>query len=157
MEDLIAQFSMLSNQALLDKNFDPSNIDDMMKLFEVEAYRSWAGMELECEAEAESAEKAMEEAEQELNSAMDSAMEEFRRLEENTMVKEAVDECNYLEKEAMDEYYSLVGAAEASRKMAKSVEAAASVASNKYVEAALLSATNSMKSAWKKAIKVHPS
>ncbi|KAK9673704.1 hypothetical protein RND81_12G184900 [Saponaria officinalis] len=131
----------------------------MMKLFEVEAYRSWAGMELECQAEVESAETAMLEAEQELNSAMDSAMDEFQRFEDNLMVKETMDECYHLEKEAMDEYYSLVGAAEASRKMGKAVENAATAASNKYIEAALNSATNSMKSAWKSisSHKVHPS
>ncbi|KNA14908.1 hypothetical protein SOVF_103110 [Spinacia oleracea] len=147
MEDLMSQFTFLSNQALHDKTFDPSNIEDLMKLFEIEAYRSWASMELEFNNEVEDAETAMEEAEQELNSAMESAMEEFTRFTEG------------LEKEAMDEYYSLVNVGEASRRMGKTMEKVAYVASKKYVEGALNSATNSMKSAWKgiSSHKVHPS
>lgn len=147
MEDLIAQFSFLSNQALHDKSFDPSNIEDLMKLFEIEAYKSWAAMELECNREEESAEEAMEEAEAELNSAMESAMEEFTRFEQE------------LETEAMAEYYSLLNLGEASRRMGKTMETAAYVASKKYIEGALNSATNSMKSAWKgiSSHKVHPS
>lgn len=147
MEDLIAQFSFLSNQALQDKNFDPSNIEDLMKLFEIEAYKSWAAMELECNKEEESAENAMEEAEEELNSAMESAMEEFRRFEQE------------LEKEAMAEYYSLLNVGDAARNMGKLTEKAAYVASKKYIEGALNSATNSMRSAWKgiSSHKVHPS
>ncbi|CAO2832896.1 unnamed protein product [Amaranthus hypochondriacus] len=147
MEDLIAQFTLFSNQALQDKNFDPSNIEDLMKLFEIEAYNSWAAMELECYQEQENAQNSMDEAEQELNSAMDSAMEEFRRFEEE------------LEKEAMDEYYKLIRVGEAAKKMGKFTEKAAYVASKKYIESAVNSATNSMKSAWKgmSSHKVHPS
>ena len=70
----------ISNQALHDKSFDPSNVEDLMKLFEIEAYKSWASMELQCNKEEESAQNSMEEAEEELHSAMESAMEEFRRF-----------------------------------------------------------------------------
>lgn len=143
----MAQFSFLSNQALQDKNFDPSNIEDLMKLFEIEAYKSWAAMELECNKEEESAQNALDEAEQELNSAMESAMEEFARFEEE------------MEREAMAEYYKLLNVGEAARKMGKTMEKAAYVASKKYIEGAVSSATNSMKSAWKNisSNKVHPS
>lgn len=143
----MGEFTFLSNQALQDKNFDPSNIEDLMKLFEIEAYKSWASMVLECDKEEESAENSMEEAEEELNSAMESAMEEFRRFEEE------------MEKEAMAEYYSLLKMGETARNMGKSMEKAAYVVSKKYVESALNSATNSMKSAWKgiSSNKVHPS
>ncbi|XP_074295734.1 uncharacterized protein LOC141623530 [Silene latifolia] len=161
MEELMNEFSFLSSQALMDKNFDPSNIQDLMKLFEVEAYKSWAAMELECQAEADAAETAMQEAEDELNSALDSAMDEFQcqEAEDDLMVKQAVAECLSFEKQAMAEYNALLTTAEASRKMGKSMEKAATAASNKYIQAALNSATNSMRSA-SKAIssrRVHPS
>ncbi|PQQ09403.1 uncharacterized protein Pyn_38500 [Prunus yedoensis var. nudiflora] len=61
MEDLIAQFGFLSNQALQDKSFDPATIEDLMKLFEIEAYKSWAAVELEQQQEVEAAEVAMQE------------------------------------------------------------------------------------------------
>ncbi|KAL2940691.1 Potassium voltage-gated channel subfamily S member 3 [Bienertia sinuspersici] len=146
MEDLMGQFTFLSNQALQDKTFDPSNIEDLMKLFEIEAYKSWASMELECYKEEESAQNSMDEAEEELNSAMESAMEEFRRFEEE------------MEKEAMAEYYSLLNTGEAAKNMGKSMEKSAYNASKKYIEGALNSATNSMRSAWKgvSSQKVHP-
>ncbi|XP_074301984.1 uncharacterized protein LOC141633404 [Silene latifolia] len=159
MEELMNEFSFLSSQALMDKNFDPSNIQDLMKLFEVEAYKSWAAMELDCQAEADAAETAMQEAEDELNYAMDSAMDEFQCLEDDLMVKQAVAECLSFERQAMAEYNALLTTAEASRKMGKSMEKAATAASNKYIQAALNSATNSMRSA-SKAIssrRVHPS
>ncbi|KAL4588336.1 hypothetical protein LXL04_001220 [Taraxacum kok-saghyz] len=82
MEALISQFTFLSDQALHDKNFDPSTIDDLMKLFELESYKSLAAMELEHETEVAEAEDSMKEAEDYLESAMESAMEEFRRFEE---------------------------------------------------------------------------
>ncbi|XP_047250812.1 uncharacterized protein LOC124886457 [Capsicum annuum] len=78
-----AQFTILSEQALCDKNIDPCTIeDDLMKLFEVEAYKAWAAMELEQE-------KEVEEAEEHLN----TSMEEFRRFEEemNEMAKSEYD------------------------------------------------------------------
>ncbi|KAL4572252.1 hypothetical protein LXL04_019022 [Taraxacum kok-saghyz] len=64
------------------KNFDPSTINDLMKLFELESYKSWAAMELEHETEVAEAEDSIKEAEDYLESAMESAMEEFRRFEE---------------------------------------------------------------------------
>lgn len=147
MEDLIAQFGILSNQALQDKSFDPATIEDLMKLFEIEAYKSWAAAELEQQQEVEAAEVAMQEAEDYMDSVMESAMDEFRRFEE--------------EMEAMSkaEHDSLVARAESARKMGKVMENAATIASKRYIEAALNAATASMKSAWKgiSTSKVHPS
>ncbi|CAL5438844.1 unnamed protein product [Camellia sinensis] len=137
MEDLFSQFIILSDQSLYDKNFDPSTIEDLMKLFELESYKSWAAMELEHENEVEQAEESMKEAEDELDSAMESAMEEFRLFEEE------------MEREAKAELQGLVRIGESAWKMGKSMEKAASIASRKYVEAAMNSASASMKSAWK--------
>ncbi|XP_028107830.1 uncharacterized protein LOC114306746 [Camellia sinensis] len=150
MEDLFSQFIILSDQSLYDKNFDPSTIEDFMKLFELESYKSWAAMELEHENEVEQAEESMKEAEDELDSAMESAMEEFRLFEEE------------MEREAKVELQGLVRIGESAWKMGKSMEKAASIASRKYVEAAMNSASASMKSAWKglsssNTNKVHPS
>lgn len=149
MEALIYQFTLLSDQALQDKNFDPSTIEDLMKLFELESYKAWAAMELEQEKEVQEAEKYMEEAEDYLDSVMESAMEEFRQFEEE------------MNRTSKAEYDSLVNVAESARKMGKSLERAATNASKKYIEAAMNSATASMKSAMKALSfnpkKVHPS
>lgn len=151
MEALFAQFTILSDQALWDKNFDPYTIeDDLMKLFEVEAYKAWAAMELDQEKQVEEAENYMKEAEDHLNTAMEDAMEEFRRFEE---------EMNQM---AKAEYDSLVGVAERARKMGNAMEKLATVAAKKYIESALNSAGASMKSAIKaisshSSNKVHPS
>lgn len=147
MEDLIAQFSFLSNQALEDKSFDPSTIEDLMKLFEIEAYNSWAAVELQQQQELEEAETSMQEAEDYLDSVMESAMDEFRRFEEE------------MERMSKDELDGLVKTAENARKMGRFMENAATLASKRYIEAALNSATASMKSAWKgiSTNKVHPS
>uniref|UniRef100_A0A5B6ZIQ0 Maternal effect embryo arrest 9 n=1 Tax=Davidia involucrata TaxID=16924 RepID=A0A5B6ZIQ0_DAVIN len=149
MEDLLSQFTFLSDQALQDKNFDPYAIEDLMKLFEVEAYKAWAANELEQEKEVEEAENSMREAEDYLDSVMETAMDEFRRFEEE------------LDGKSKAEMQDLVQVAESARKMGKSMENAANVASNKYVEAALNSATASMKTARKglssNSNKVHPS
>lgn len=149
MEALISQFTFLSDQALQDKNFDPSTIEDLMRFFEIESYKAWAAMELEQEKEVEEAEKEMKETEDYLDSVMESAMEEFRRFEEE------------MNQTAMAEYSSLVNVAEKARKMGKSMEKAATVASKRYIEAAVNSATASMKSAMKNlssnSKKVHPS
>jgi acetoin utilization deacetylase AcuC-like enzyme len=147
MEALIYQFTLLSNQALQDKSFDPSSIEDLMKLFEIESYKSWAAMELEQQKEAEEAESAMQEAEEYLDSAMESAMDEFRRFEEE------------LESMSKAEMNSLVKTAENARKMGNSMEKTAAIASKRYMEAAMNSATASMKAAWKglASKKVHPS
>ncbi|KAF5733313.1 hypothetical protein HS088_TW17G00855 [Tripterygium wilfordii] len=146
MEALISQFTFLSDEALQDKNFDPSTIEDLMKLFEIEAYKAWAAMELEQENEVEAAEIELAEAEDELDSSMERAMDEFRRFEEE------------MERMAEEELSRLEETAERARKMGKLTENAASVASKRYIEAALNSATASMKSAWKgiSSNKVHP-
>ncbi|KAG2396341.1 uncharacterized protein LOC124841156 [Vigna umbellata] len=147
MEALLSQFTFLSEQALQDKNFDPSTIEDLMKLFEIESYKAWAAAELEQDREVEEAEAGMQEAEEYLDSVMETAMDEFRRFEEE------------LERMAKDEMENLVQTAERARKMGNLMEKGASVASKKYIEAALNSATASMKSAWKglSSGKVHPS
>ncbi|PON71817.1 maternal effect embryo arrest [Parasponia andersonii] len=147
MESLLSQFTLLSDQALLDKNFDPSTIEDLMKLFEVEAYKSWAAMELEYHHESQGAEIALQEAEDQLESAMEAAMDEFRRFEEE------------MERVANTELNSLVSTAEGARMMGNLMEKAATIASKRYIEAALSSATASMKSAWKgiSSNRVHPS
>ena len=141
MEALLSQFTFLS-----DKNFDPSTIEGLMKLFEIESYKEWAAMELELQNEAEAAESAMEQAEDYLDSAMETAMDEFRSFEEE------------LERISKAEMESLVGNAERARKMGNLMEKTASVASKRYIEAAVNSATASMKSAWKglSSGKVHP-
>uniref|UniRef100_A0A5B6ZIT9 Maternal effect embryo arrest 9 n=2 Tax=Davidia involucrata TaxID=16924 RepID=A0A5B6ZIT9_DAVIN len=149
MEELLRHFTFLSDQALQDKNFDPYAIEDLMKLFEIEAYKAWAAVELEQDKEVQEAENSMKEAENYLDSAMESAMEEFRRFEEE------------LDRQSKAELYGLVQVAESARKMGKSMEKAATIASKKYIEAALNSAGASMKSAWKglsnNSNKVHPS
>ncbi|GMH06739.1 hypothetical protein Nepgr_008579 [Nepenthes gracilis] len=149
MEDLLYQFLFLSDQSLYDENFDPWMIEDLTRLFEIEAYNAWADMKLECAKEEEGAGDSMREAEEELKSAMESAMEEFRLFEEE------------MNRTAKAELRSLVQMGEVARKMGKSMEKAASIASKKYVEAALASATASMRSAWKRLsssnFKVHPS
>lgn len=91
----------------------------------------------------------MNETEDYLDSVMDSAMEEFRRFEEE------------MDRESRAEHDGLVTVAENARKLGKNFEKAASFASKKYIEAAVNSATASMKSAVKSissnSNKVHPS
>ncbi|XP_021286683.1 uncharacterized protein LOC110418314 [Herrania umbratica] len=147
MEALLSQFTFLSDQALQDKNFDPSTIEDLMKLFEIESYKAWAAMELEQEKEVKEAETTMQEAEDYLDSVMESAMDEFRRFEEE------------MERRSKAELNGLEETAERSRKMGNLMEKNATIASKKYIEAAVNSATASMKSAWKglSSNKVHPS
>ncbi|MCD7460076.1 hypothetical protein HAX54_042807 [Datura stramonium] len=87
-----------------------------MKLFEVEAYKAWAAMELDQEKQVEEAENYMKEAEDHLNTAMEDAMDEFRRFEE---------EMNQM---AKSEYDSLVGVAERARNMGKTMEKLATIA-----------------------------
>ncbi|KAJ4717058.1 Maternal effect embryo arrest [Melia azedarach] len=148
MEGLISQFTLLSDQACLDKNFDPFAIEDLVKLFEIEAYRSWAAMELDHEKEVEEAESTMRKAEDYLDSVMESAMDEFRMFEEE------------MERMEKAELNGLVETAEKARKMGKKMEKAATFASKKYIEAAMNSASASMKSALKgipSSKRVHPS
>lgn len=149
MEALISQFTILSDQSLHDKNFDPATIEELMRLFEIESYNSWAAMELQHQYEVTEAENSLQEAEDYLDSAMEDAMEEFRRFEEE------------MEREANKELQGLLSISESAKRLGRSMEKAASYASSKYVEAALNSATASMRSAMKtvssKSKKVHPS
>ncbi|XVF00697.1 hypothetical protein REPUB_Repub04eG0023700 [Reevesia pubescens] len=147
MEALLSQFTFFSDQALQDKNFDPSTIEDLMKLFEIESYKAWAAMELEQEREVKEAEKSMQQAEDYLDSDMEGAMDEFRKFEE---------EMELMSKAKLN---GLEATAEKARKMGNFIEKAATIASKKYIEAAVNSATASMKSAWKgvSSKKVHPS
>ncbi|GAV61166.1 hypothetical protein CFOL_v3_04694 [Cephalotus follicularis] len=146
MEALMIQFTFLSDQSLSDKNFDPSTIEDLLKLFEIEAYKSWAAMELEQEKQVKEAQDSLQAAEDYLDSAMESAMQEFRQFEEE------------MELMSKAELKSLIDTAESARKMGRLMEKAANIASKRYIEAALNSATASMKSAWKgiSTNKVHP-
>ena len=147
MEALLSQFALLSSQACQDKNFDPSSIDDLLKLFEIEAYKSWAEMECEQVKEVRQAEVAMQQAEDYLDSVMEDAMDEFRRFEVE------------MERMARNELGDLEKTAESARNMGDLIEKAATIASTKYMEAALDSATASMKTASKglSTKKVHPS
>ncbi|XP_010274371.1 PREDICTED: uncharacterized protein LOC104609698 [Nelumbo nucifera] len=144
MEALLSQFTLLSNQALEDKNFDPSTIEELMKFFEVEAHRSWAALDVEQKNAVEEAEISMREAEDYLNLVMERAMDDFRSFE------------GELGQAAKAELESLVKEAKAAKKRGKLIESAATIASKKYMEAALSSATASVKSAFKGS-KVHPS
>ncbi|XVF68129.1 hypothetical protein PTKIN_Ptkin10aG0178500 [Pterospermum kingtungense] len=147
MEALLSQFTFLSDQALQDKNFDPSTIEELMKLFEVESFEAWADMELEQEKEVEKAEKAMQKAEDYLDSVMETAMDEFRWFEEE------------MEGMSRAELKGLEDTAEKARKRGNLMEKAATFASKKYIEAAVNSASASMKSPHKgiSSNKVHPS
>ncbi|CAA2933984.1 uncharacterized protein LOC105169149 isoform X1 [Olea europaea subsp. europaea] len=131
------------------QEFNPSTTENIIRLSEVEAYKVWARVELEQEKEVEEAENYMKKTKDYLDSVMESAMEEHRLFEEemNTM--------------AMAEHDSLVNEAKIARKTSKSLEKAATFASNKYIQAAAKSASSSMKTALKvvssDSKKVHPS
>ncbi|KAE8706627.1 transmembrane emp24 domain-containing protein p24delta3-like [Hibiscus syriacus] len=79
MEALLSQFTFLSDQALQDKNFDPSAIEDLMKLFETESYQAWTAMELEHQEQLKQAEITMQEAEDYLDSVMERSSGGSRR------------------------------------------------------------------------------
>ncbi|KAE8672902.1 transmembrane emp24 domain-containing protein p24delta3-like [Hibiscus syriacus] len=136
MEALLSQFTFLSDQALRDKNFDPSAMEDLVKLFEIDSYKAWAATELENEEQAKQPEITVQEAEEYLDSVMETAMDEFRRFEEE------------MERDSRDE----LDAAEEARRMGNLMEKVATIASKLYTEA-------SMKSAFKglSTNKVHPS
>ncbi|XP_073042092.1 uncharacterized protein [Primulina eburnea] len=148
MEALFSEFAFLSGQALQDKNFDPSTIEDLMKLFELEAYKAWASQELDHGNELARSESYIKESEEYLEEAMEEAMAEFERFEEemDTLCK--------------SEYSSLINVADSARKLGKNLEKAADFAATKYIEAAVGSATASMKSAAKtvsnNSNKIHP-
>ncbi|XP_073064186.1 uncharacterized protein [Primulina eburnea] len=146
MEAFFSEFAFLSNQALEDKNFDPSTVEDLMKLFELEAYKAWASQELDQEEEVAQSESCIKESEEYLVSAMDEAMAEFHRFEEE------------MDSLCKSEYSSLINLAECARKLGKNMEKAADFAATKYIEAAVGSAVASMKSAAKalSGNKIHP-
>ncbi|KAL8553231.1 hypothetical protein ACS0TY_001764 [Phlomoides rotata] len=81
MEALFPEFTFLSDEALRDRSFDPSTIEDLMKLFEIEAYKAWANLELESQIEAQDVVNYMEESEDYLDSVMESAMAKFRSFD----------------------------------------------------------------------------
>lgn len=148
MDTLISEFNYLSDQSLNNKNFDPSTIEHLMHLFELESYKAWASLDQTFSEELQDSETSLVEAEEYLESAMDRAMREFEIFEEE------------MEREGEREFRGLVEVAEKARRVGRSMEKAASFASKKYVEAALNAAGNSMRSAVKavtNAKKVHPS
>ncbi|KAH7865742.1 hypothetical protein Vadar_010611 [Vaccinium darrowii] len=143
MEDLFSQFTFLSDQALQSKTFDPSTIRDLMKLFELDSYKAWATMELDCDNE-------LQKAEDYLDSCLENAMEEFQRFEDE------------LDREVRDELRGLDRVAEYVWEMGKSMEKEVTAASNKYVEEAVKSAGGSVESGSKgnsssSSNKFHPS
>lgn len=131
MESLFSQLSLLANEALNDKNFDPSRIEQLLALFEHEAYNSLSTTEAERKKTAEEAEAEMKEAEAYLNSLLDDATGEFHRS------------CEEVER---------------SSEMERVIGSGAGRASEQYMDAALASAMASMKSAvdGAKLSKVHP-
>ncbi|KAK9096026.1 hypothetical protein Sjap_021523 [Stephania japonica] len=150
MEALLSQFSLLSTQALHDKNFDPSTIEELMKLFELDPYDSWASINHDLNREIEQSQMSIKEAEDYLDSVMATAMDEYRRFEEDS------------DRTAEIELARLNWTADGIKRVGRSVDRAASMLSKKYIEAAVSSAMASVKSA-KKGIssaaskKVHPS
>ncbi|ONK61393.1 uncharacterized protein A4U43_C08F29440 [Asparagus officinalis] len=131
MESLLSQLSLLANEALNDKNFDPSRIEQLLALFEYEARNSLSTVEAEHQKTAEEAEAEMKEAEAYLNSQLDDATDEFHRS------------CEEVER---------------SSEMGRVIGSGVGRASDKYMDAALASAMASMKSAvdGAKLSKVHP-
>ncbi|KAG7588100.1 hypothetical protein ISN44_As07g004530 [Arabidopsis suecica] len=147
MEALIHHFTLLSDQALVDKTFDPSRIEDLMRLFEVDSYKAWAALESEQQQELEEAEDSLREAELELDRDMEWGMEEYRRTLEE------------MEKMEAAELKELEEKAENARRTGNLMEKAATIAAKRHIAAAMGSAAASMRSAWKTAAgnKVHPS
>ncbi|XP_013607057.1 PREDICTED: uncharacterized protein LOC106313708 [Brassica oleracea var. oleracea] len=147
MEALIHHFTLLSDQALVDKTFDPATIEDLMRLFEVDSYKAWAALEAEQQQQLEAAEESIREAEAELDRDMEWGMEEYRRTLEEMERMEAA-ELKELEEKA-----------ETARRTGNLLEKAATIAAKRHIAAAMGSAAASMRSAWKTASgnKVHPS
>lgn len=140
MDGLMSQFTLLSDQALRDRSFDPSKIEDLMQKVEGEVYKSWTAAKCESQDEESKAKAALEEAKAALDSAMERAMGEFRQFEA---------EGNRILKEQRNKRTRTTG---------NQMQKAATVASKKYVKAAINSATTSMRSAPKGLSnrKVHP-
>ncbi|KAG8493193.1 hypothetical protein CXB51_010610 [Gossypium anomalum] len=113
MEALLSQFIVLSDQALQgNRNFDPSTMEDLIKLFKIESYKAWAALELE----------------DYFDSVMETVVDEFRRFEEE------------MEREAKAELSGVDDTAEKVKKMGDLMEKGANIASKLYVEAAMKSA-----------------
>lgn len=144
MEALFSELSLLANQALVDENFDPTKIEELLGLFEQEAYASWSSVETEHQKAAQDATNSLKEAEDYLDSIMEAAMAEFWNSYDAT------------EKASKEELSNLVHAADATWKMGQSLGAAVAGASEKYLDAAVPSAMATMKSAFATS-KVHPS
>ncbi|XP_031491372.1 uncharacterized protein LOC116258382 [Nymphaea colorata] len=134
MDHLLSQFSLLSDEALTDKNFDPKRVEDLMAAFEQEAMASWAAMEAEADEMAREAEASLRAAEAQFESLIAQSMMELESL-------------GRLHGSAMAEMRSLVNGAEAARKMGKYMMSAPSAASRKYADAAVASSAT-VKSAW---------
>ncbi|KAH7678919.1 hypothetical protein IHE45_06G025400 [Dioscorea alata] len=137
METLFYELSILANQALDDQHFDPSKIEDLMALFEQEAYISSSSSELHHET-------TMTKVENQLNALMDEAMEEYYKC------------CEEAERCCQEEMSALLDAAERAKKLGQSLSSAASILSKKYIDAARSSAVATMKSAFSSVSKVHP-
>lgn len=110
MEDLIAQFTILSNQALADKSFNPSKIEDLMSLFEHESHEAWKSNEFDLFNELSQAEFSLHEAEDYLDSVMESAMDEFGKFEIE-FDRMGMDELQSLDVSATERYDEAVAAA----------------------------------------------
>lgn len=136
MDALLADFSLLAGEALRDKSFDPARIESLMLLFEQEAERSWNQAEADGEKEALDADASMKEAEAYLISLMDTSEAELVVFEKTAAAK------------TESEMQSLIREAKLVNKVGKLMGKAADVYSNKSIDAALVSATASMKRAW---------
>lgn len=136
MDALFADFSLLAGEALRDKSFDPARIESLMVLFEQEAERSWYQAEADGDKEALDSDAAMKEAEAYLVSLMDASEAELLAFGKTAA------------KNTESEMQSLIGEAKLVNKVGKLMSKAADVYSNNYIDAALVSATASMKRAW---------
>lgn len=132
MEALLSQLAFLANQALHDKNFDPSALEELLALFEQEAYASWAAEDQK--AAADDAKVSIKDAEDHLQSLV-ADFSGFRR-EADEPATEAEPSSPEPDGDARQELGKSPGAA------------AASTASNKYADAAVASALATVKSAF---------
>ncbi|KAJ0981063.1 hypothetical protein J5N97_009318 [Dioscorea zingiberensis] len=142
METLFYELSILANKALEDNHLDPSKIEDLMALFEQEAYIS------SCTSSSYSNTTDMTRPENLLNSLMDDAMDEYRCC------------CAEAERYCQEELSRALKAADAAKKLGHSFGAAAassaSSVSKKYIDAARASAVAIMKSGFASVSKFVP-
>ncbi|RRT63979.1 hypothetical protein B296_00004273 [Ensete ventricosum] len=134
MEALLSQLAFLANQALHDNNFDPSALEELLALFEQEAYASWAAEHQK--ASADDAKVSIKDAEDHLQSLV-ADFSGFRR-EADEPATEAEPSSPGRDGDATQELVKSPGAA------------AASTASKKYADAdaAVASAVATLKSAF---------